>query len=102
MQITNTIKDQGFVDLIIQVYGTRDALEVFLNNNISGDFQLDAVLPQRTWQYDIENDAADKKALRKLKGAFIKTYHSTVIPLSGLQTEDGINITTEDGQLILS
>ena len=73
--IIKSIRNQSINDLCISCNGTRDALAQLIADNITGDFQLDAVLVEGVnWVYNTDNGVADKKALKKLAGIRIDNY----------------------------
>ena len=102
MQAINVVKNQGICDILLQSYGTVNALPELIANNIFGDFILDAMItPGSQLLYNTESAVTEKKKLKKLGGRYIRTYRVAAADLNGLMTEDSFIITTEDGQNII-
>jgi len=102
MQTIKAVQYQGVVDLCLQLYGSTNALDELIADNIYGDFQLDAmIIPGSSWSYDPNSTEADKKTLRNLAGKQIFTYRKVFFAGTGLETENGLTILTENGQTII-
>jgi len=62
-------------DMFTQMYGNAWALKKFIDDNVTGDFDLTAPLtPGATFNYDAESDEADKQTLRQIDGKTFRTY----------------------------
>lgn len=66
---------QSVLDIISQVYGKVWVLDKFIDDNITGDFDLTAqVIPGSAFNYDSESDEADKQILRQIENKIFRTY----------------------------
>lgn len=97
----NVFRNQSIVDLTIQTYGNASSLAQAVRDNIRGDFEFSSALtPGFLFQFDIENGSANKRVLKRLKGQHVMRYRVGIIN-TNIITEDGFDLITEDGQLII-
>lgn len=98
------VTNQSILDVAIQLYGSVGALRKVLDDNITGNFELGgAVTPKTELVYDIEDDAVNKRVLRRLNNRYVMTYRSKTDATNiAITTEEGFDFITEDGKTIVT